>query len=282
LLKHQRKFYKYHDYKLDLKNPRTFNEKIVWRKVFDRNPLFPQLSDKLRVREYIRERLGEKVAEELLVPLLFVTENPEEISFHELPEEYILKPNHGSGWYIIVDRERPAARDKILSQCRKWLRKTYGRSKMEWAYSRIRPCIMVEKLLRDSQGTLAWDIKFHVFNGKVAWIKVIIDRFGSSSELYYDREFNKISVSSDKRPVGPGIRKPESFEEMIRISEILAGSMDYLRVELLTMEDRFFLGELTLYPNSGFNRFYPADIDIQFGRLWNLDRTYARDLRPWL
>ena len=260
----------------------TFNEKIVWRKVFDRNPLFPQLSDKFRVREYIRERLGEKVAERLLVPLLFVTENPERISFHELPEEYIVKPNHGSGWYIIVDRERPAARDKILSQCRKWLRKTYGRSKMEWAYCRIRPCILIEKLLKDQQGKLASDFKFHVFGGKVAWAKIILDRFDSSSELYYDREFNRISLSSDKRPVGTELHKPESFEEMIYIAENLAGSLDYLRVDFLSMENQFFVGELTLYPNSGFNRFYPADMDIQFGRLWNLDRTYARDFRPLL
>ena len=282
LLKQQRKFYKFHHYNLDLNNPRTFNEKIVWRKVFDRNPLFPQLADKFRAREYMREKLGEKTTEKLLAPLLLVTENPEEMFSHELPEEYIVKPNHGSGWYIIVDRERPAAQDKIVSQCRKWLWKTYGKSKMEWAYREIRPCILVEKLLRDREGTLASDFKFHVFNGKVAWVKVILDRFGSSTELSYDRAFNIINVSSDKRPVGTEIQKPKGFEEMIDIAEILAGSIDFLRVDFLTMKDQFFLGELTLYPSSGFIRFYPADFDIEWGKLWKLDRTHAREFRPVL
>ena len=153
---------------------------------------------------------------------------------------------------------------------------------MEWAYSSIRPCILIEKLLKNQQGKLASDFKFHVFGGKVAWVKVILDRFGSSSELYYDRAFNIINVSSDKRPVGVGIQKPESFEEMIRISEILAGSMDYLRIDVLSMENQFFVGELTLYPNSGFNRFDPADLDTEWGKLWKLDTTYARDFRPLL
>ena len=114
------------------------------------------------------ERLGKEAGEKILVPLLFVTEDPEEIPFDDLPEEYIIKPNHGSGWSIIVDRDHKVPRKKIISKCRKWMKKTYGQSKMEWAYSQVRPMIMVEELLKDSNGVLPTDFKFEVFSGKVA------------------------------------------------------------------------------------------------------------------
>jgi len=225
----KKKFAKVHKYKPDLGDPKTFNEKILWRKIFDRNPLFPVLTDKFLARSYIRDVLGNSYAEKILVPLLFCTQNPEEIPFDSLPDEYVVKPNHGSGWVIIVDSDHPARRGEIISKGKKWLNKKYGQSRMEWAYRYIKPCLMVEKLLKDRNGRHVPDFKFHVFNGKVRWVKVILDRFGNSSEANIDRGFNLINVCSDKRPVCCDFEKPPGFEEMVLLSEKLAAPLDYLR-----------------------------------------------------
>lgn len=275
-----RKFRKCHGYELDLENPRSYNEKIVWRKIYDRNPLFPVLMDKYRSRDLVGKILGDDAAGNILIPLLFSTENPEEIPFDDLPEEYIVKPNHGSGWYIIVDKEHRMPRDKIISKCRKWMKTTYGQNGMEWAYSLVRPLIMVEQLLKDSMGRLASDFKFHVFHGKVVWVFVMHDRFGVPLIARYDRDFNRL-LRNSSYPEGPDIPRPENFEKMVHVAEELAGSMDYLRVDLYNIDGKVFFGEFTIYPGSGFMPMGPEEFDRQLGECWHLDRGHARDFEPW-
>lgn len=266
-----RKFFQCHGYELNLENPRSYNEKIVWRKIYDRNPLFPILSDKYRSREFVIERLGKEAGEKILVPLLFVTGNPEEIPFGDLPEEYIIKPNHGSGSTIIVDSLRPAYPDRIIPKCRKWLVKIYGQSKLEWAYSQIKPLIMIERLLKDRIGRFASDFKFHVFGGKVEWVFVMHDRFEVPSTARYDRNFKRMANSAEGLAVAQDIPKPDNFEEMVEIAEKLALSLDYLRVDLYNVDGDIFFGEFTVYPASGLNRF-DKDFDLDIGARWDLNR----------
>lgn len=280
IIEQRRKFFRSHGYRLGLDNPMTYNEKIMWRKIFDRNPLFPKLSDKLCARSYVLEKLGQTEGEAILVPLLFATQDPAEIPFEDLPEEYIVKPNHGSGWSIIVDRERQVPRERIISQCRKWLKRTYGQKKMEWAYSGIKPCIMVEKLLKDNRGRLAPDFKFYVFNGTTGMVYVLYDRFGSPTEAFYDRGFKRLRVNTSF-PDGPEIREPENFGKMIEISEKLASELDFLRVDLYDVDGRIFFGEFTLYPASGMYRYAPLGFERKLGEHWPLNREYSRDFRPW-
>lgn len=274
------KFFKCHAYHFDLENPVKFSEKIIWRKIFDRNPLFPILCDKYRSREYVIERLGMEAGREILVPLIFVTEDPEEIPFDDLPEEYIVKPSHGSGWSIIVDQERRVPRRKIVSQCKKWLDRTYGGSKMEWGYSPVKPRIMIEKLLKDSEGKFVPDFKFHVFRGRVEWLFVLHDRLGTLSMARYDRMFNRF-YSDTQYSDGPDIAKPENFEKMVEIAEKLAGSLDYLRVDLYNVDGKTFFGELTLYQSSGLAPFRQEGLEEQMGACWVLNRDHVRSFKPW-
>jgi len=281
IIEQRHKFFRCHGYRLDLDNPVSYNEKIMWRKIFDRNPLFPVLADKYAARGYVVETLGKDSGEGILVPLLFVTQDPAEIPFEDLPEEYIVKPNHGSGWSIIVDKEHRVPCERIVSQCRKWLRKTYGRSKMEWGYSGVKPRIMVEKLLRDGQGKLAPDFKFYVFNGNVRMVYVLYDRFGTSTEAFYDRNFKRLKVNT-RFSDGPEIIEPGNFHTMIEISEKLALKLDFLRVDLYDVDGRIFFGEFTLYPASGFYRYDPVGFERELGKSWYLNREHVRDFRPWL
>lgn len=276
ILEQRLKFYRCHGYRLDLEDPKSFNEKIVWRKIFDRNPLFPQVMDKLGARNYVMESLG-KEGEDILIPLLFVTEDPAEIPFEFLPEEYIVKPNHGSGWYKIVGHENRIPREEIIKQGRKWIRKTYGRRRMEWAYRDIQPRIMVERLLRDRQGRLASDFKFHVFNGKVEWVFVMHDRFGSPSAARYLRDFTRMGNEPQNYKSTQDLPKPENYVAMVDIAEKLAKPFDYIRVDLYNVDGEIFFGEFTIYPASGLNPM-ERGLDLHLGSKWQLDREHQRDL----
>jgi len=116
----KKKYFKKHGYMLNLKQPPSFSEKVVWKKLYDRNPLIPITADKYLARFYVKEVLGEKTADKILVPLLSVNEDPDEIPFEQLPVSYIIKPNHGSGMYMIVDGIKPDP-DKIIDKCKSWL-----------------------------------------------------------------------------------------------------------------------------------------------------------------
>ncbi len=280
IIQQRHKFYRCHGYRLNLDDPGSFNEKIVWRKIYDRNPLFPLLTDKYRSREFVVERLGKEAGEKILVPLLFVTEDPEEIPFDDLPEEYIIKPNHGSGWHIIVEKGNPARPKEIVSKCRKWLRKTYGRRRMEWAYSEIKPLIQIEMLLKDSKGKIPTDWKFEIFNGRVGIVYLLHDRFGTPSEAIYDRDFNRLWVCTFQKDA-LDTERPEAFEEIVDIVEELASDIDFLRVDLYNVDGRIFFGEFTLYPASGLYRYEPVSFDLDKGEKWRLDKTNARQFKPW-
>jgi len=279
ILEQRRKFYRCHGYRLDLDDPMSYNEKIMWRKVFDRNPLFPLLVDKHKARSYVVEKLGKKEGEAILVPLLLLTENPEDIPFDDLPEEYIVKPNHGSGWSIIVDSDHPSRPGKTVSKCRKWMNKTYGRSKMEWAYSCVKPLLLVERLLKDRCGRLAPNFKFFVFNGRVEMVDLYYDHFRKQG--FFDRNFRKLYVKrrDAKYSEATGMQKPECFEEMVSISEKLGSGLDFVRVDLYHLEAKIFFGEFTIYPSSGLGPYEPTEFDLDLGKKWRLNRDFRRDLK---
>jgi len=126
------RFYQKLEYPLNINNPQSFNEKTIWKKIYDRNPLLPITADKVQVRSYIKEVLGEKQAKEILIPLLYVTNQPETIPFDKLPPAFIIKPNHASGLKIIVENGH-INKKEIIKTCRRWLKIPYGLEKLEWA-----------------------------------------------------------------------------------------------------------------------------------------------------
>jgi len=267
LFREKRVFKRLMGYPCDLDNPRTFNEKIVWRKVFDHNPLFPVVQDKIRVRDYVRERLGEKEAEAILVPLYFVTDDPEKIPFDTLPDRYVIKTNHGSGWVIPVEDGRAVDRREVVQRCRKWLQTTYGQRRMEWAYRSIKPLVYGEEYLLEN-GKIPTDYKFLVFGGKVRLVFVCYDRFGKPSDAFFDERGNRLYIGG-KREAKNGLELPPNIGEMTAIAERLASPFDYLRVDLYSFDGKIRFGEMTLYPASGTYR-YPRYIDDLLGSYWEL------------
>ena len=262
-------------YELDLENPKSFNQKVNWKKIYDRNPLLPIVADKYKVREYLRNFLGTQEAEKILVPLLYVTDNPDTIPFNDLPEEYIIKANHGSGTNIIVEKGKPIDRQRVIAQCKEWLNKPYGLFKHEWAYQRIKRKIVIEKLLRDENGEIPKDYKFHVMNGKCQLIVVFCGRFIDVNISYYDRSWNFLDVGFGSPPKrGRFVQKPDNLEDMIELAEFLGSPFDYIRVDLYSIKGQIYFGELTSYPLSGLLVFDPRSFDFELGSKWQMTPEY--------
>ncbi|MFH2069266.1 MAG: ATP-grasp fold amidoligase family protein [Candidatus Omnitrophota bacterium] len=272
--RHEKKnFKKERGFNLNLKNPRSWSEKVVWKKLYDRNPLLPVVADKYRVRQYLKDVLGEKEAEEILIPLLYVTDRPETIPFDHFPEEYIIKANHGSGMNIVVDKNNPVNRKEIVARCGKWLSKPFALKKHEWAYQKIKRKIVVEKLLRDENGKIPADYKFKIFHGRCHLIQVLYDRFADRSIGWYSPEWNYLNIYSNWE-LANYMEKPAQLDFMIALAEFLGMPFDFIRVDLYLVNGRIYFGELTNYPESGRASFTPVSYDFELGSKWKIVPEY--------
>jgi len=260
-------------YELNLKSPKTFNEKIVWKKIYDRNPLLPVIADKYTVRKYVTETLGKDEAENILIPLLYVTDKPETIPFDKLPVEYIIKANHSSGRNLIIEQNSEIDQAEIIYKCKEWLKEDFHFFWHEWAYQMIDRQIVVEKLMRDSNGNLPNDIKFHMIHGKCAFIQVDSERFTGHKRNLYDSDWKALDVIYGFE-TGKLIPKPEKFDDMLVVASELSNGFDYIRVDLYEIDDQIFFGEMTNYPESGYKKFLPEKYDQIFGELWRIKPDY--------
>lgn len=253
---------------LNLKNPRTLNEKIQWSKLHERNPLMVQCVDKWRVREYVASQIGDEV----LIPLLGVYSSVDQIPFGDLPPQFVLKANHGSGWNIICRNKAALDVDGAKKKLNKWLKSDFSRVGREWAYRGIPPRICAEKYLADARGEPPADYKFFCFHGKVGFVQVDQDRFLQHTRSLYSPEWKKLPCALEY-PIFPDeIAKPENLDAMIELAEMLAKSFAFVRVDLYSVSGNIYFGELTFYPGKGVERFCPASFDEQFGSLLDLQK----------
>jgi len=266
----RQRFYKRLGYQLNLKTPKSFNEKLVWKKLFIRNELLTTSADKFEAKKYVVKIFGKKLAKEHLIPTLYVTNIPDTIPFNELPDEYILKATHTSGYNMIINNNKTCDHEKIIHTCKNWLNISYGLKKHEWAYRRIKRKIIIEPLLRDENNKIPVDYKFFMFHGECKIIQVDIDRYSNHARSLYDTNWNLLDVRY-KVQKGKIINKPENLERMINISEELSKPFDFVRIDLYSLNDKIYFGEFTHYPDSGMCLFTPKEFDDYLGSFWNLD-----------
>jgi hypothetical protein len=287
----RQKFERAHGYPLDLKHPRSFNEKICWRKIYDRNRLFPRVSDKLAAREYVREILGTEEAARLLIPLIHHTRDPGTLPFSTFPDAFAIKANHGSGMNILVLRRDDLDENRIVDQCQAWLRTSFGRYNHEWAYRKIRPSILVEALVAGPGGGPPTEYKLHMFSGKCHLIQVHecsawYDRYSLArgplpTVTNYSKTWNRSEMAWG-HPPGPAQPAPPNLDEMLSIAARLSRPLDYVRVDFYLAASVIRLGELTLYHHSGRSRIRPVEFDFALGDKWTLpaERMRARFWKP--
>ncbi len=261
-------------YKPDFENPTTFNEKINWKKINDRNPLLPITADKILVRDYILKKFGSKTAEDILIPILYKSKEPELIPFSDFKTGFVVKANHGSGTNILVDNESKISKKDIIINCNQWLNESYGYDKAEWLYQRIDPKILVEKLMKDNEGNIPNDYKFYVFHGKCKYVHVDFDRFENHTRSFFDPNSWSLLPISLKFDSGKSVKKPKRLNEMVKIAEEIGEDFDFVRVDLYEIDGSVFFSEITHYPGSGMEKFIPAEYDKIFGSKWRLDKSY--------
>lgn len=207
-------------YELNLRAPVSFNEKIVWKKILDRNPLLPLTTDKYEVRSYVKKILGHEVAEKILIPLLYVTDDPNTIHFNDLPDKFVVKPNHGSRMHIMVNGNKNRLIDTIIENCREWISINYGLYINEWAYMKIKRKIIIEKLLEDeSNSRLPNDYKFFCFHGKCKYILVKENRFLPNGVIaFFTTKWEMLPVKICGYKTMK-FDKPRGLDEMIYLAE---------------------------------------------------------------
>jgi len=257
-------------YKPNLTNPMTFSEKVMWKKIFDWNPILPVAADKYRVRGYLEEVLGPDGAAEILIPLLYATDQPESIPYEDLPDQFIVKANHASGWNMVVNKKFNRKRE-VINNCRKWLKLCYGLFNNEWAYVGIKPMVVIEELLFDEEGNLPKNIKFYMFHGSCRYVRIANNLKDLPSSSYTpDWQYLPL-LEKGKR--GPELKKPVNYEKMLVLAETLSADFDFVRVDLYNLSGKIYFGELTHYPNNARVKI-PYCFDLELGQYLNLTPNY--------
>jgi hypothetical protein len=275
-------FAKNHGYEINLDNPQSFNEKIVYKKLFDRNPLLVLTADKYRARDYIRDKIGAE-AEAHFVPLIWVGKNGRDIPFKRLPDKWIAKPNNGSGRYIIKDNGYvinmtqtavQLSRHEIISICNRWFKNVHGQKWYEWAYSQIDPLIVIEELLKDN-GHVPNDWRFFMFGGKCKMVCVTRNEFSTRYNNYYDENWIRFRFKRGIK-IDQTVDKPKNYDQMIEFAEKLSQPFDFIRVDFFTVNEFVYFSELTHYVGSGWTPFKPTEWDFVIGKYWKLG-DYKRE-----
>lgn len=244
--------------------PRTFNELIQHRKLYNRNPLLPLTTDKYAARAYVAERIGEQH----LVPLYAVADDPQAIDFASLPVPFVVKATHGCGFNIFVRERHEIEREKIVAALRRFLAIDWSTWNQQWAYRDIPRRIIVEKML-SVRGEIPADYKFFAFHGRVRLIQYDVGRHTERmTKNTFDEAWRPLAVEYFSPRSTERIESPPCLAEMIRISETLAADFDFVRVDLYLVEGRIYFSELTHYPNAGLSGFAPPDFDRALGDVW--------------
>lgn len=258
--------------KLNLENPVTFNEKLQWLKVYDKNPEYHKLVDKYEVRKYIEEKLGE----EYLIPLYGVYDSFEEIDFDALPDEFILKPTHTSGNVFICHNKADIDMVKLKKEVDSWLRRDYYSQNREWVYKDLKHRVVAEKLMVDESGYELKDYKFFTFDGKVKAMFIATDRNAETETCFdfFDRDFNHLPFTNGHPNSNKTFEKPESYDKMVELAEILSCGFAHLRVDFYSINGRIYFGELTFFHWSGLVPFNPEKWDYTMGEWIKLPEKY--------
>ena len=257
-------------YKLNLKNPKTLNEKIQWQKLYDHNPLYTDLVDKQAVKKYVAQIIGDQY----IIPTIGVWKRFEDIDFEKLPNQFVLKCTHDSGGLVIVKDKSLLDYKKAKKKIESCLKKNYFWTGREWPYKNVKPQIIAEPYIEDAKTSELRDYKFFVFNGVPKLLFVASDRQTKGEEVkfdFYDINFKHIDVKNGHENSNKIIEKPSKFDEMVALAKKLSFGIPLVRVDFYEANGCTLFGEITLSHFSGFTPFEPYEFDELFGSWVDLE-----------
>lgn len=257
--------YQYHyvfGERLDLRNPKKFNEKLQWLKLYDHNPLYTTLVDKYAVKEWVADRIGKQY----VIPTLAVYDNADQIDISQFPNRFVLKCTHDSGSVVICKDKGSfdfeAAR-QILTQ---GLKNDFYRKHREWPYKNIKPRIIAEEYKEDGASLELVDYKFYCFNGRPKIVMVASGRFsGKKTFAYFDDEWNRLSITWGAPNPEQYPEQPPNYDKMLMLARELSKGIPHVRVDLYNADGIIYFGELTFFDGSGLQRIEPLEWDFRMG-----------------
>jgi len=248
-------------YAMNWKNPQSFNQKLQWMKLYDRNPLYSICADKIEVRDFVAKTIGEKY----LIPCLGIYDRAEDIDYSSFPNRFVLKCNHGAK-YNIICKDKTQLRiydtNKVLN---KWLKSKFWRLKREYHYKTIKPRIICERYMEDAITGELNDYKVFMFDGKPYMIQVDLNRFGKHQRNIYDPKWNLLDVEISF-PNGPNVPKPKVLDEMLECAGKLAEGFKEVRIDFYLVNEKLYFGEMTFFSGAGFSRYKPRKFEFEMGK----------------
>lgn len=257
--------------KLNLKNPQSFNEKLQWLKLYNRNPLYSILVDKYRVKDYVAEIIGK----EHVVPTINVWNDPNEIDFEKLPNQFVLKTTNGGGGDVVVCKDKTLLNySDVIAHLKDSLKVDIYAKYREWPYKNVLPRIIAEKFL-DDNGHVPIDYKIYCFNGEPYKVMMCLDRDKDEPTKFYSFDFNwnllRHNIRGKNAPEGFTLPKPKSLNLMYDCAKKLSQGIPYVRVDFYDLNGHMYFGEMTFYPGSGFDSAILPEIDDLYGNMINLN-----------
>ena len=255
---------------INLKNPKTFSEKLQWLKLYNRRPEYTQLVDKYAVKQYVANKIGE----EHIIPTISVWNRPEDIDFDKLPNSFVLKTTHscgGVGVVICKDKRKLNIKDAI-KKLNNSLKTDLSKSMREWPYKNVPHKIIAEKYIED-ESREPKDYKFFCFDGNPLYCQVIRNRFIKETIDFYDSDWNHMPFTGLNPNVGNGLNhvvKPLCLEDLINKCQKLSAGIPFVRIDFYIIDNCYYFGEMTFYPASGLGCFRPKEWNYKFGDWLNL------------
>lgn len=252
---------------INFKNPQTYNEKLNWLKIYDRNPEYKKMVDKYEAKEYVKNIIGAKY----IIPTLGVWDNFDDIDFDKLPNQFVLKCTHDSeGLVIVKDKSKLNITEakKKINNAMKYNFYYIGR---EWPYKNIKPRIIAEKYMEDKKDKELKDYKFFCFNGEPKIMFIASDRDKNQTKFdFYDLNFKKLNIVQHYPNSTIKNTKPQNFNKMIELSRELSKNLKHVRVDFYEVNNKLYFGELTFYHFSGLQPFNDKKWDYTLGEWLNL------------
>ncbi len=259
-------------YKLDLRDPKTFNEKLQWLKLYNRKEEYTQMVDKVEAKKYVASVIGE----EYIIPTLAVYNRAEEIDFDALPNQFVLKCNHDSGGIVICKDKSKLDKKETVRILRKGLKRYYYWQYREWPYKNVKRRIIAEQYMTDDGQGLA-DYKFFCFDGVPKVMYIASGRFSPTGAKFdfYDMDFNLLPFTNAHPNSDNSISRPAEFEKMKELATKLSKGIPQVRIDFYDVNGHLYFGEITFYHMSGIVPFVPEEWDYKLGQLIKLPE-------PWL
>lgn len=259
---------------LDLDAPKTFNEKLQWLKIYDRNPLYTKLVDKYLVKYWVEGIIGE----EYIIPTLARYKSPNEINLNALPDQFVLKCNHDSGSVVICKDKKTFDLDKAKIKLEKCLQRDTSSFFCEWAYRNVPRCIIAEPLMKDGDHEDLMDYKFFCFDGVPRLMYMSKDHAQNVTTDFFDMEFNHLPIRMQAPPSSVLPNKPLQFEIMKELATRLSQGIPHVRVDFYVINEHVYFGEMTFYHCGGMVAVQPLKWNLKMGEMIRLpERRTTKD-----